>query len=366
MICTNCNTLNGADSVFCVNCGNAVTGGTASSMPTVAYPNPTPPALPRMPVDSTETAVVNFGAQPHSVPHYSQGIPYPGEIRRRKTSPLIWVGGGLIAVLAIVAAGIVFIGPRMTSVEVLPDHLGMFVQSDARDRVDEIRKQDFTNAADAKMAFMKDDGLPSTSTSPNLVLYADSRDLNVNDLKLIQIDSLKDDGTMKTLDFQVQPVEGKPEMKRLRVPDTMANGKYAFALLQDYFNEGRHRFWAFQVRTSSKGDNGTALKDSSFPIKPKVAVAQRAPSLPPASPTAQQASPSAPLNTGMRTIIGNSVRVRVGPSSSAAFHPSFRFNRGAQVNVIGYTGYECPPRGNGCGPWAQIAGGYYVHSSLLR
>lgn len=33
MICTNCNAVNDSESVFCVNCGNAVTGGSVSSMP---------------------------------------------------------------------------------------------------------------------------------------------------------------------------------------------------------------------------------------------------------------------------------------------------------------------------------------------
>ncbi len=59
-------------------------------------------------------------------------------------------------------------------------------------------------------------------------------------------------GTLKQINYQVVPIEGKPEMKRLRVPDGLANGKYAFALFDGFLDEGKHKFWAFQVKMPKK------------------------------------------------------------------------------------------------------------------
>jgi len=287
----------------------------------------------------------------------------------KKRTVLPWVLAGLVAVLLVVVFGGVFAVYQWTPSEVLPTHFGMFVQNDAKDRVDEIRRQDFANAIEGKAALLKDEALPTVVSHPSLILNADSS-ININDLRLVPLEAIKDDGSMQQIDLQAAPVEGKPEMKRLRVPDGLANGKYALAIFDSYINEGKQRFWPFQVRDSAKSDNGSALKAASVPLKPKAQATNT-----PATPTTSVSTRTAPVQpavpppmptTGMRTISANYVRVRVGPSSNAAFHPTFRFNRGARVNVVGYTGYECPKSGKGCGPWAEIEGGYYVHSSLLR
>ncbi|MBK9529218.1 MAG: hypothetical protein IPO41_13105 [Acidobacteria bacterium] len=57
-------------------------------------------------------------------------------------------------------------------------------------------------------------------------------------------------------------------MKRIRIPTQMAIGKYAFTC-HGYFNEGKHKFWAFQVRDSSKKANGDDLKAWTMAPKPK-------------------------------------------------------------------------------------------------
>ncbi|MBP9663958.1 MAG: zinc ribbon domain-containing protein [Pyrinomonadaceae bacterium] len=332
MICHHCNTQNADDHDFCVSCGQ--------------------------PINATVQRPANIYQPPGGA-----GNAPP----RSSVLPWVLAGGGLLLILVI--GGGFFAASQLMSREVLPTHFGMFVQNDAKDRVDEIRRQDFANAIEGKAALLKDDTLPAIISQPNLVLNADSS-VNVNDLRLVQLDTIKDDGSMQQIDLQVAPVEGKPEMKRLRVPDGLANGKYALAIFDSYINEGKQRFWPFQVRDSAKSDNGSALRAASVPLKPK-APAAPTPTAPTTAgpitpPPAQPAIPPPMPTTGMRTIAANYVRVRVGPSSKASFHPTFRFNRGARVNVVGYSGYECPKSGKGCGPWAEIEGGYYVHSSLLR
>ncbi len=330
MICHHCNTQNDDEYDYCLSCGRPINATVVRASP------------------------------------FQQPIAEPAP-KRRSALPWILAGGGVVIFLLI--GGGIFAAYQLTPREVFPSHFGMFVQSDARDRVDEIRRQDIANAIDAASLLLKDDSLPTVISLPSLILNSDAS-ININDLRLVQLDTIKDDGTMKQIDLQAAPVEGRPEMKRLRVPDGLANGKYALAIFDSYLNEGKHRFWPFQVKDSVKSDNGSALKAASVSLKPKAPAAPTtttaATTVPASTTSIPPAVPPPPPPTGTRSIAANAVRVRVGPSSKAAFHPTFRFNRGARVNVVGYTGYECPKSGKGCGPWAEIEGGYYVHSSLLR
>ena len=334
MICTNCNTLNGTDSVFCVNCGNAVTADTASSMPTVAYQGiGQTPSQGYTPAESTETKVVNFGQPQHFAPPFAPSVPYTGEHTTKRINPLVWVAGGLFALLALVTVGIYFIGSRGSGGEVLPVYLGMFAQSNEKDKVDEIPKQDFSKVIEAKNTLIKNDSLPNLDAQPNLILYADGKDIPINDLKLIQLDSIKDDGSMKQLDFQVAPVAGKPEMKRIRMPSALANGKYAFSLTDSYFDDGKHKFWAFQVKNSSKSDNGDALKPSSIPLKPTPPAAPRMPSKSVPSPSLPTAPP--PNGASMATV-RTRIKLRNAPTQ-AGNNQIGSLNPGTTVYVLEYS-----------------------------
>lgn len=337
MICHHCNTQNEDDYDFCVSCGQPINATVQRPMPPLSQP---------------------FYATPTS-----GGIESP----TRTSSSMPWLLGVLGALIVLLIVAGIFAFYQLTPGEVLPSHIGLFIQTDARDRVDEIRRHEFANAIEGRASLLKDDSLPAIPSAPNLILNDGS--INVNDVRLVQLDTIKDDGSMKTIDLQAAQVEGKPEMKRLRVPDGLANGKYAFAIFDTYINEGKHRLWPFQVRDSSKGDNGAALRAASVPLKPKapaVTTTAAAPAATTTAPVAPPPMPAAPAPTGTRFIRGNYVRVRVGPGTSYGFHPTFRFKSGQSVNVISYEGYECPKSGKGCGRWAQIQGGYYVHESLLR
>jgi hypothetical protein len=46
-------------------------------------------------------------------------------------------------------------------------------------------------------------------------------------------------------------------MKQIKVPDGLASGKYALALMRDYLNEGNHKFWPFQVEEGAATPMGS-------------------------------------------------------------------------------------------------------------
>lgn len=316
MICANCNAANDPNNVYCNNCGHPIAGNpTFSAQPTVPYQQRPPIPV----VDEQYQSVVT--------PFIGQSTAPP------KKRGLVGLLIALVAVLliAVVAVGGLFIAMNYGGgeSEKLPDHLGMFVQSDAKDRVDEIRRQDFENATDARNSLMKSD-LLSVPSRPNLILYADSRDVPVNDMRLVQLDTIKDDGSMKTLDFQVAPVDskpelkslfqvapvaGKPDMKRIRVPETIASGRYAFVLFDGYFNEGKHKFWPFQVRDSSKSNNDDLLKPTSVSLKPKAAPPPAATKI--VAPPASIASTIPPPDGGTAATVKTRLKLRSAPTQFA-------------------------------------------------
>jgi hypothetical protein len=139
---------------------------------------------------------------------------------------------------------------------------------------------------------------------------------------------------MKTLDFQVAPVDGKPEMKRIRVPDTIASGRYAFALFDGYFNEGKHKFWPFQVRDSSKSNNDDLLKAASVSLKPKA-------SAPPAAtknvaPAANISAAVPPPVDGTAATVKTRIKLRSSPTQFAN-NQIGSLNPGQRVYILEYS-----------------------------
>ena len=263
MNCPNCNTLNDNENVFCVNCGTTISLNAATNIPP---PTEQYQGLPNQQFDTSPSIETAYIPQPN----FNPAIHYPSEQTVKKSSKkFVWIGliVGLFLLAGGIAGAIYFIKQAETA-EVLPDHLGMFVQSGDKKAVSEINKQDYTNALQAKDDLMKTDALPVSENKPNLILYSDGKDIPLNDLKLVQLDTIKDDGTLKQINYQVLLVEGKPEMKRLRVPDGLANGKYAFALFDGFLDEGKHKFWAFQVKNVEKSDNGDLAKVMTISPKP--------------------------------------------------------------------------------------------------
>ncbi|MDQ3089421.1 MAG: SH3 domain-containing protein, partial [Acidobacteriota bacterium] len=226
-----------------------------------------------------------------------------------------------------VGGAIYFINQPTKPAEILPDHFGMFVQNREKSAVSEISRQDYSDALLAKDDLLKTDALPVAENKPNLILYSDGKDIPLSDLKLVQLDTIKDDGSLKQINFQTSPVEGKPEMKRLRIPDGLANGKYAFALFDGFLDEGKHKFWAFQIQNAEKSDNGDLAKAMTISPKPKPS-----PTPPPKPPPQNNPKPPddsiietstpkptvAPSSGGYAYCRTNNVVLRSAPSTSAA------------------------------------------------
>jgi uncharacterized protein YgiM (DUF1202 family) len=108
----------------------------------------------------------------------------------------------------------------------------------------------------------------------------------------------------------------------------LANGKYAFALMDGFINDGTHKFWAFRVLNATKSDNGEALKASSLQVKPAAS---------PAAPARQPAAPSVPPPPGatLARSATNNLVLRSGPSQSS---PKIRnLGSGEQVYILEYS-----------------------------
>ncbi len=352
MICSNCNFRNDAETVFCVNCGKPIAVGTQSTVPTENFQGGFAPQ------DSTVTAVVNAGPPMVNYATQPASIGYPA----KKTNPVIWIGIGGLLLVALIAAVLFIIMPRING-EILPDHLGMFITSGDKGKLSEVRGQDTASLIEARNSIIKDDSLAMADPQPGMILYADGKEVPVSDLRLLQVDTIKDDGTMKQLDFQAAPVDGKPEMKRLRPLGELANGKYAFALIDGYFDDGKHKVWAFQVKNSSKNDNGDALRSTSASLKPKPTPPPAAPKTAPAM--TQNVAPPSAGNTA--TCISSNVILRSGPSQS---YPKMRnLAYGEKVYILSYSSNTESFRGRSS-PFAQVrtASGDvgWVYSSFLR
>ena len=308
MNCPKCNTPNDDKNVFCINCGTTISLNAATNFPP---PTEQYQGLPKQSYDTSPSVETAFLPQPK----FDQPIPHLGEQTVKKSSKkFVWIGliVALFLLAGFVAGAIYFIKKQAETAEVLPDHLGMFMQSGDKKTVSEISKQDYANALQAKDDLMKMDALPVAENKPNLILYADGKDIPLNDLKLVQLDTIKDDGTLKQVNYQVLFVEGKPEMKRLRIPDGLANGKYAFALFDGFLDEGKHKFWAFEVKNAEKSDNGEMAKVTTISPKPKPS-----PISPPPSPVPPPQNNSKTTDTDI--IETTTPKPKVAPPSSGGY-----------------------------------------------
>lgn len=386
MICPNCQAKNENRNVFCVACGTilkdteAMVGDTKSPTLSFQHPLPMPSETPQSenPPDETPTVFgqsnsVRMSPQPPPTQIYndtnSQETSFVGTNTPNpsinnfapfavpNTTPAQKTGNGkkIALVAAIVLLGLTVFGAggyflltkTVNKSEVLPDHLGMFVQSVNKDKIDEIKKKDFTNALTGKDELFKDDSLTSAEANPNLLIYSDSKEISLNDLRLIQLDTIKPDGTLKQLDFQAAPVDGKPDIKRIRIPEGLANGKYAFAIIDGFLDEGKHKFWAFQVKNSEKPNNDSTLKSSTVSVKSKDKKNETVTEKTPVNTTPQK-----PPTTGNYVFSkSNNVVLRSAPSLTASKVDSLY--SGQRLYVMGVSSNTTTWRGI-TGHWVNV------------
>ncbi len=240
-------------------------------------------------------------------------------------------GGGLAAVLLIN-------WPAAQS-ELLPDHLGFFAVNKERKQLVEIRRHDLTNALTGAEDLLKDESVPEIEEMSEILLYAESTDVPVSNLRAVMLDSLKSDGTVKEIDFQASLVEGRPAIKRLRFPSGLPAGRFAFAIFDGFVDDGKHRVWAFQVRNSSRVPGADLARTGKLSLKTSE----------PASDTNSQPGgtilsnvvpvpkPENSLPVGARVAFCNATDVRVRRSPSLNARQTGRLNRGQKVFVIEYS-----------------------------
>lgn len=364
MICQKCSTVNDDANAFCVNCGE-VFRSTANLPPTIlsnSNSSQTPNEFLSQPSNQQDgflsQPTVFGGHQPQfhqslppnynasqaqfnqppvnfqpSMASFNPSIPFIPPQAPPKSRLGLWVGIGAVCLLLLVGGivgAILLMNKTTTAKEALPDHLGLFFQNADKTSIDEIKKQDFMNGFEGKDKILKDDSIPALESKPNLILYTDGKDIPLSDLKLILLDSIKTDGTMKQLDFKAAPIDGKPEMKRLWFDENLAEGKYAFAVLDGSFDEGKHKFWAFQIKESDKSDNNNLLKDLTVSLKNKSN--NKTTETPKPTP-----KPTVPQPVGSRTAYAstNNIVIRSAPSLDAAKVGSLR--RGQKIYVLGYS-----------------------------
>jgi hypothetical protein len=374
MNCPKCNIFNEQGNLFCVNCGETLS--VASNLPQTVISNqnltPNEPRTEEYPSiygqNSVSQPTVHSGipnyntnqnyyqnpqanhqySQPNfqpSMSNFNPSLPYIPPPAKKSRAGLL-IGLGLLVVLFLGGGAIgtfLLINKPLTKTETLPEHLGMFFQNADKTQISELKKQDFTNTLTAKDTILKDGGLSETEAKPNIILYSDGKDIPLADLKVVDLESINKDGTMKQIEYKAAPVEGKPEMKRIWFNENLAKGKYAFAVFDGYFDEGKHKFWAFEVKNSDRSDNDDLAKSASLNLKNKSVTPQK--TTEPASnsnvsvETKTDTKVPAPSNSTVAYCTSNNVVLRSGASQNTGKIGSLY--RGQKIYVIQYSGnYE--------------------------
>ncbi len=349
MNCPNCNTENENDNLFCVSCGGNLAPPLKSGV--ITQPSPTQyynvnqlTHADNAP-ESVQTAFPPAQTYNQSSPAFNPSIPNLESTRKPKSSAkFVWIGVFVFFLLlgASISAFFLINKPTITTTaENLPDHLGLFLANKDANNFSELTKQDSTNAVSTKDDLLKNESLPTADDKPSLILYSDGKDIPLGDLKLVQLDSIKDDGSLKQINFQAVPIDGKSEMKRLRVPDGLANGKYAFALFDGFLDEGKHKLWAFQVKNAQKTDNGELAKAFTVSLKPKTASPTNANVTDTNTATAVKPAPTPKLEpvvpSGARVAYCNSTNVIVRNSPNLNAKKINGLKRGQKIYVLNYS-----------------------------
>jgi hypothetical protein len=333
MKCPYCGQQNDNDFIFCVNCGKSIAN--AGSYDTVFVP----PAGDETEYPSVQTAF----ARPVVKRRRADDKPvlsFADVAEPKKNRLPLYIGASLI-ILMLVGGGAVaayfLVNRPTTPAEVLPGHLGMFVRNSQTKALTEIKKAEHANALTAKDAILKDTTLQVVESKPDVIFYAENSETPVGEIKLVPLETIAEDGKMKQIDYQVSLIESNAAMKRLRLPESLAVGKYAFVHLSGYFDEGRHKFWPFEVRTAERASNDQIAKDTLFALKPKAIASSTKTDTSKQTGTTESNSSidNAPVGAKVAYCNSTNVVVRSSPSLKARKVNALRKNQ--KVYVIRYS-----------------------------
>jgi len=337
MICPKCSTKNDDDYIFCVNCGESIgpAGEKTEQFPSVA----TMVGAAGLRTSAPPTAQFTPPATETRRDHLT--IPPTFDHRPAKGSSAWWKIAGIAVFLIVIAGGaliaaVVYFNRPVTRSEVLPDHLGLFAVDPERRLISELAKREFANVKEGRDAMLKEPIAPSVQRVADFVLYADPGDTKIDDLKFVRLDSIKDEGSMQQIDFQASLVEGKPAMKRLRFANALSNGKYAFAVFNGPFDEGKHKFWAFEVNGISNADTATAGHELTIALKEKKPdEKQAATNASTETQKIEKPAVEAPIGARIAYCNASDVVVRGAPSLTARKVNGLR--RGQKVYLLSYS-----------------------------
>lgn len=286
MICQICQEQNDNDDVFCRNCGNNLVQAT---QPTLVLNTPS---------NQTQVPIQNYPT------NYPQTAP-------NSSKTLLYV---LIGILSCLLLGIgIYYGLSMVKKNTpSPDHFGLFSQKD--EKLTALNAKEFTNLAKGRDELKADTTLPMVESGMNFILYSDQQTIPTVDLKLIKLETIKDDGNVENWAYQIVPVDGNSEMKQLKVRPGLPKGRYALALFKGNFDEGTHKLWAFQIENGAESPSDP--QTFALAVKP---TPTPTPTPPPKVVTKVVTVPRSSLSAGSTgTCIQNNVVVRSSPSTSAS------------------------------------------------
>ena len=328
MVCFNCKVENQDDHTFCINCGEVITKSGSSQVNTPNDYNTSPLGTGQQNYgtsDSVETSVIDVNQNQQSVPNFNPPMPNSGAYPSpaKKQNWLLLIGIPLILLLVIGGGAMFLLSKQNVKTENLPENFGLYFQNEDKNKLVQIKKMDVSNVLDTKKEILEDDNLPKVLSKPNLIFY--NEDISVGDLKLIEIDSIKDDGSFRKVEFQAAKIEGKSDMKKIRTEKELAKGKYAFALFDGDFDDGKHKLWVFEIKKSGKSDNDELANSDSIslkptPEKPKVVTVKEVP---------------APPGSSVSYVTQGSVVMRSSPSQNSS--ALGKFKRGQKVYIIEYS-----------------------------
>ena len=337
MICPKCSTKNDDDYIFCVNCGEsiAVAGEKTEQFPSVST------LIGAGHIRSSAPPTAQFSSPATETRRDHLTIPPTFEHRPAKGSSAGWKIAGIAICLIVIAgsaaiAAVVYFNRPVSQSEVLPDHLGLFVVDANRRAIRELSKREFANVKDGRDAMLKESITPSVQRVADFVLYADPGETKIDDLKFVRLDSIKDEGSMQQIDFQASLVEGKPAMKRLRFPNALSNGKYAFAIFNGPFDDGKHKFWAFEVNGTGNSDTAIAGHELTIALKEKKPdEKQAATNTSTETQKIEKPTVEAPIGARIAYCNASDVVVRGAPSLTARKVNGLR--RGQKVYLLSYS-----------------------------
>lgn len=250
----------------------------------------------------------------------SRSVPASGRV-----NPIV-IALVVLAIAAIGAVTYLFLLRGGKQEGPIPDHFGIFVRT--KDTLDELRRTEFRDVVQGRDAIIGDSSLPRVDAKPTLILYAEAQDIPLSELKLIQLDAIDPGGKVRYWTYQVAPIDGHPSMKQIRVTGGLPGGKYAFALLNGYLDEGNHRFWPFQVKDGGATPSDTP-QETMIQLKPKPTPTPRQINQP--QPVPQPALPP-PASAGLAYCTENNVVLRSAPNLNG---PKIgRLSKGERLFVI--------------------------------